>query len=116
MNLVFPNDAGGPMDHHNMVNRNFRPALKSAGLPSIRFHDLRHTYASIRLDGGDSIAEVSEDLGHSRPTVTLNVYTHKLKRSNPEAAKRLEEEILGSTGSKMVAEKKKRLRPVTVTP
>jgi hypothetical protein len=42
-------------------------------------------------------------LGHSRPTVTLNVYTHKLKRSNPEAAKRLEDEIFNATGSKMVA-------------
>jgi integrase len=116
LNFVFPNEAGGPIDHHNLVNRNFKPALKNAGLPSIRFHDLTHTYASIRLDGGDSIAEVSEDLGHSRPTVTLNVYTHKLKRSNPEAARRLEEEIFSSTGSKMVAETKKGSSTLAVTP
>jgi integrase len=108
LNLLFPNEAGEPLDHHNMVRRYFKPALDKAELPAIRFHDLRHTYASIRLDQGDSIGEVSEDLGHSTPTVTLNVYTHKFRRNNKEAAKRLEKSILGGTGSKTVANKKKR--------
>jgi len=43
LDLVFPSKAGTPIDHHHMVSRVFEPALKAAGLPKIRFHDLRHT-------------------------------------------------------------------------
>jgi len=45
LNLIFPNKAGGPINHNNLVNRHFNPAVEAAGLPIIRFHDLRHTYA-----------------------------------------------------------------------
>jgi integrase len=44
LNMVFPNKAGNPINHNNLVNRHFNPALKAAGLPKIRFQDLRHTY------------------------------------------------------------------------
>ncbi len=43
IDLIFPTNAGNPMNHNNMVNRYFRPALEAAGLERIRFHDLRHT-------------------------------------------------------------------------
>jgi integrase len=102
--LVFPNRNGNPINYSNMMNRHYKPALKAAGLPGIRFHDLRHTYASIRLDQGNSVVEVSEDLGHSTPTVTLNVYAHKVKRINMESALRLESTVFGQDGSKMVAQ------------
>jgi len=73
LGLVFPSGTGGPIDHHNMVNRHFIPALKAAGLPRIRFHDQRHTYASLMIDQGENIKYIQSQLGHSSPMVTLNV-------------------------------------------
>ncbi len=74
LDLIFPTEKGTPMNHNNMVNRYFRPALKSAGINIIRFHDLRHTYASLLIGQGENIKYIQTQLGHSNPTVTLNVY------------------------------------------
>jgi integrase len=93
--LVFPNEAGEPMNYSNMVNRYYKKALKAAGIPQIRFHDLRHTYASLLLAQGENIKYVQNQLGHSSPTVTLNVYAHLMKKENQEAACRLEDNIFG---------------------
>ena len=60
-NLVFPNDTGGPMSSINMYNRKFLTAIKKAGL-SIRFHDLRHTYASIQIDLGTNIKYIQSQM------------------------------------------------------
>jgi hypothetical protein len=90
-----------------MVRRYFKPALRAAGLPEIRFHDLRHTYASLLIEQGENIKYIQSQLGHSNPTVTLTVYAHLMKPVNQEAACRLEDTIFGATGSKMVAETKK---------
>ncbi len=95
LDLVFPNNAGKPLNHNNMVNRFFKPALQAAGLHQIRFHDLRHTYASLLLDQGENIKYIQTQLGHANPTVTLNVYAHLMKPVNQEAVKSLEEKILG---------------------
>jgi integrase len=116
LGLVFPNEAGEPMDHHNMVNRFFLPALKTAGLSRklengkterIRFHDLRHTYASLLIEQGENIKYIQTQLGHSSPTVTLNVYAHLMKPTNQDSACRLENTIFEATGSKMVANDEK---------
>jgi integrase len=103
LGLVFGNEAGQPMNYSNMMNRHFFPALKDAGLPRVRFHDLRHSYASIMIEQGENIKYIQSQLGHSSPTVTLNVYAHLMKPANQEAACRLERAIFGD-GSKMVAE------------
>lgn len=116
LDLVFPNDAGNHINNKNMLRRHFRPALKAAGCPSIRFHDLRHTNASLRLENGENIKNIQTQLGHASPTITLNIYAHLLKDRNPEAAHRLENTIFGTTGHKMVTKSKKGLRPLTVTP
>jgi len=102
LGLVFCNEAGNPIDHHNLVNRNFFPALKAANLPKVRFHDLRHSYASILIEQGENLKYIQSQLGHSSPTVTLNVYAHLMKPTNQEAACRLERAIFGD-GSKIVA-------------
>ena len=102
LGLVFCNEAGQPMNYSNMMNRHFLPALKDAKLPKVRFHDLRHTYASIMIEQGENIKYIQNQLGHSSPTVTLNVYAHLMKPTNQEAACRLERAILGD-GSKTVA-------------
>jgi len=93
--LVFANEAGEAMNYSNMVNRYYKKALKAAGIPQIRFHDLRHTYASLLLAQGENIKYVQNQLGHSSPTVTLNVYAHLMKKENQEAACRLEDNIFG---------------------
>jgi integrase len=116
LDLVFPNEAGEPINYSNMVRRHFLPALKAAGLPRIRFHDLRHTNVSLRLEEDQKIKYIQVQLGHSSPTVTLNVYAHLMKPTNQAAACRLENAVFGESGSKMVAEMKKGSRLVTVTP
>lgn len=106
--LVFSNETGGPMNYSNMVQRHFFKALKKSGLQRIRFHDLRHSYASLLLAQGENIKYVQTQLGHSSPTVTLNIYAHLMRDSNQEAACRLEDAIF-RTGHKMVTDEKKGL-------
>jgi integrase len=107
LDLVFPNKAKNPINHNNLVNRHFNPALKAAGLPKIRFHDPRRSYASLLIEQRENIKYIQSQLGHSSPTVTLNIYAHLMKPVNQEAACRLENIIFETSGSKMVAEKKK---------
>ena len=91
------------MNHNNMVTRNFNPALKIAKLPKMRFHDLRHTKASIMIEQGENLKYIQSQLGHSSPTVTLNVYAHLMKPVNQKAACRYENLILNASASKTVA-------------
>jgi integrase len=116
LGLVFPNEAGEAINYSNMVQRHFFPALREAALRRIRFHDLRHTYASLLIEQGENIKYIQNQMGHSSPMVTLNVYAHLMKPTNQEAACRLENTIFGATGHKMVTKAKKGLRPETVTP
>jgi len=106
-NLVFPNGNGKPMSADNLVKRHFHPALKRANLPKIRFHDLRHAYASIQIHLGANPKYVQKQMGHSSVKVTFDIYGHLINATNHEAANRLGEAIFGATGSKMVAKPKK---------
>ena len=74
LKLVFPNGAGGPINHSNMRCRHYEPALKRAELGKVRFHDLRHTYASMLIEQGENIKYIQTQLGHPTPMVTLNEY------------------------------------------
>ena len=103
LNLVFPSETGTPIDHHHMVSRVFGPALTKASLPNIRFHDLRHTYASLLIGQGENIKYIQSQLGHSSPTVTLDIYAHLMKPTNQEAACRLEKAVFEGNGCKTVA-------------
>jgi integrase len=78
LDLVFPNEVGRPLSHSNLLSRGFYPALRRAGLRRVRFHDLRHSYASMMLASGADVVRVSRLLGHASPTVTLSVYAHQL--------------------------------------
>ena len=75
--LVFASSLGTHVDQRNM-QRDFDRLLKSAGLPKIRFHDLRHNAASLMLAGNVSPVSVSRYLGHSSPRITLETYAHLL--------------------------------------
>jgi integrase len=114
--LVFPNEAGNPMNHGNLLKRHFYPALKAAECPKIRFHDLRHTYASLLIEQGENIKYIQSQLGHASPTVTLNVYAHLMKPINQEAACRLENTIFEPSGSRMVAVNEKGDMQNSITP
>jgi len=64
-----------PMDWHNWTARYFRPAIAAAGL-ELRPYDLRHAYASLMIQAGESVVTVAARMGHSRPSLTLDVYAH----------------------------------------
>lgn len=93
LDLVFPNKVGKPMECQKMMIRHFIPALTAAKLPRVRFHDLRHTYASLLIEQGENIKYIQNQLGHSSPMVTLNVYAHLMRDSNQEAVCRLENKL-----------------------
>ena len=76
--LVFANEIGGFINPSNLRNRSFKPLLKRAGLPHIRFHDLRHTCATLLLSRNVNPKVVSEMLGHSSIAITLDTYSHVL--------------------------------------
>ncbi len=116
LGLVFPNEAGNPINHGNMLRRHFYPAMKATGIKKIRFHDLRHTYASLLIEQGENIKYIQSQLGHASPVVTLNVYAHLMKSVNQDAPNRLEKTIFEASGSKMVAESKKGVMANAVTP
>jgi len=85
---VFNNEKGGFIDVNNWRRRVFNKALEKAGLRKIRIHDLRHTYATLRLSKGDNITDVSNQLGHHSVKLTLDIYNHWLpgkKKSEVDA-------------------------------
>lgn len=74
--LVFCNGVGGPLDGRNLVRSDFYPLLKRAGLPPVRFHDLRHSVATFLISLGVPLSIVADILGHSSTRVTGDVYSH----------------------------------------
>jgi integrase len=105
--FIFPNKAGKPMCQSHMLSRHFFPALKRAGLPKMRFHDLRHTFASLKIEQGENLVYISKQMGHSSTTVTSTIYAHLINDKNFESACGLEEMIFEKNGSSLVAETKK---------
>ncbi len=91
--LVFPNTLGGYADYTNLVPRHFKPLLRRAGLPNIRFHDLRHTCATLLLTKGVHPKIVSEMLGHSSVSITLDVYSHVIPGLGDAAALAMEDAL-----------------------
>ncbi len=84
LNLVFVTETGAPI-HISDLTKHFKSALKRAGLPVIRFHDLRHTAATLMLANGVSLVTVSKILGHSSPAITATIYAHALDESKTGA-------------------------------
>jgi integrase len=84
-NLVFPSMVGTPMNRSNL-HKKYKSILKNSGLPLIRFHDLRHTAASLMLNNGIPVIIVSKRLGHAQPSITLDVYGHLIPSKQQEVA------------------------------
>lgn len=76
LNLVFCQSNGKPIDADNIIKRRFNKILKGSGVKEIRFHDLRHTYASLLLAKDMNIKYIQKQMGHSSFEVTMNTYAH----------------------------------------
>ena len=85
---MFPSSIGTPLEPRNLLRR-FKKLLDEAGLPEIRFHDLRHTAATLMLQNGVHPKIVQERLGHSTITMTLDTYSHVLPSMQRAAAESL---------------------------
>ncbi|HZW04533.1 MAG TPA: site-specific integrase, partial [Anaerolineaceae bacterium] len=87
--LIFTNSMGNPLDPSNM-RKEFNRVLEFAGLPRVRFHDLRHTAASLMLNNHVPLIVAARMLGHQRPSVTLDIYGHLYHDKQSQAAEILE--------------------------
>ncbi|GAB4446851.1 MAG: site-specific integrase [Chloroflexi bacterium OHK40] len=90
--LVFTTETGGPI-HISCLLDHFRQVLKKAELSEIRFHDLRHTAATLMLANGVPLVTVSKILGHSSPAVTAQIYAHALDESKSVAIAGLSQKL-----------------------
>ena len=83
--LIFCEDNGAPIRARKII-REFKELLELAGLPEIRFHDLRHTAATQMLTNGADPITVSKRLGHSKPSTTMDIYGHAVPGMQEDAA------------------------------
>ena len=87
--MVFTSTIGTLLEPRS-VSRKFHNALEKAGLPRKRFHDLRHTCASLLLVQGVHPRVVMQILGHSQIAVTMDTYSHVIDELSREAASRMD--------------------------
>src|SRR5262249_287944 len=90
--LVFPSEPGTPMVMDNFTEPVFKPLLTKAGLRSIRFHDLRHTFGSLLIQTGASLAYVRDQMGHSSIQVTVDVFGHLIPGASISFVDQLDEQ------------------------
>jgi len=88
--LVLPSSVGTPLSASNL-HKDFHRVLDAAGLPRIRFHDLRHTAASLMLNHGVPVIVVSKIIGHAKPSTTMDIYGHLINEMQEEAARIMDE-------------------------
>ena len=105
---MFTNGDGEPV-HPHAVHEAFRRIVYNAGVPTMRFHDLRHTHGSLLIKEGVPVKVVSERLGHAHIAHTLQTYQHVLPGMQDDAAERLANP---NPGSKKKGTKPARKKPV----
>jgi integrase len=88
---VFCNEDGRPACDVTLRRDVLGPALHRAGLRAIRIHDLRHTFASLLLQQGESVTYVKEQMGHHSIQVTVDTYGHLVPGGNRQAVDRLDD-------------------------
>ena len=103
--LVFPGANGRPMQPDNFVERRFAKILGKAEskreeshlspIGKLRWHDLRHTFGSLKIDQGEDLLYVSREMGHSSIQVTADIYAHQIRAKRPEAAAKTDAAIFG---------------------
>ncbi len=95
LDLVFCNKELNPLDMDHVYTREFLPTLAMAGLRRIRFHDLRHTYATLLISQGENLKFIQSQLGHASITTTMDTYGHLLSVNNVEVGSRLDKLLFG---------------------
>lgn len=96
---VFCNEEGGPLDGDNLRHRVFYKILVKAGLRRVRLHDLRHTFASLLIAQGESLAYVRDQLGHASIQLTVDTYGHLIPGANRQAVDRLDDATSRNPGA-----------------
>jgi integrase len=99
--LVFCWPDGRPINPRHL-NTHFDKILKRAGLPPVRLHDLRHTFATLMLELGESPKTVQAMLGHSSVAITLDIYSHVSLELEKKAASRLNAALTGEEGLELL--------------
>lgn len=94
--LVICTSTGSPQDPRNVV-RVMKRIVKTAKVPNIRFHDIRHTHASILISTGIDIVKISKRLGHANPKITLEFYAHLLPNTDNDIADTFHQTIQSQT-------------------
>ena len=92
--LIFTTEMGRPLNPQNLVDLVEKFAA-AAGVPRITFHDLRHTYATAALEGGVAMKVVSERIGHSNVSFTMQTYAHVRAEADHEAAQQAADFLIG---------------------
>jgi integrase len=98
--LVFPDARGRPMQSSDLLRTGLHGALRRAGLRQVRFHDLRHSFASNLLAAGVDVVTVSKALGHANVHITLTTYAHAIPRERQGAADALAR-LMAQSGNKV---------------
>jgi len=88
---LFCTEDGGALDGDNLRHRVFYKVLEKAQLRRVRFHDLRHTFASLLIAQGASLAYVRDQLGHASIQLTVDTYGHLVPGANRQAVDRLDD-------------------------
>jgi integrase len=97
--LVFDQESGRPLRPDQLSGRDFPRLCAKAGVPRIRFHDIRHTYASQLIAKGYDVKVVQERLRHTRASTTIDIYPHLSRQAEREAAAATDD-VLPKTGRK----------------
>jgi len=98
--LCFPQADGGPMHGSALTARGLKPALRRAGIREVRFHDLRHSFASNLVAAGVDVVTVSRFMGHASPQITLTVYSHVIPKERHGASELLAK-LMRESGNKV---------------
>ena len=94
--LVFAAANGNPINPDNL-RRDYNRLVKRAGVPRIRIHDQRHTHVTLALQAGAPMGAVSKRVGHSRTSVTMDLYAHVTQDMQRKAANTINAALFGTT-------------------
>lgn len=97
-NLVFTDEIGHWINGRTLLKA-FKKRVAAIGLPEMRFHDLRHTFAAISIQNGDDLYTVSKNLGHTNISTTANIYGHLTQKAKLDSASRMDGFISGLKAS-----------------